>query len=157
MSEMDLKQRVAYLQGLAQGLQMNNQAPEGRVLTEVIGILSDMSTALYDLRDAQTELESYVEDVDEDLSAVEDDLYGDDDEAEPEAVEVTCPRCGTVLHVESVDGDDDSLDLICPNCGEVIYDTDDDLDYTTPDDDEQVGRTSGRPLGNESGQDHPRA
>ena len=145
MPEMDLKQRVAYLQGLAQGLQLNNQAPEGRILTEVIDILGDISGALDDLRDSQKELERYMEDVDEDLSTVEDDLYGEDDAPEAEAIEVRCHQCGTVLHVESMDGGDETLDLICPNCGEVIYETEDDLDYTTPADDETVDRGGARP------------
>lgn len=138
-TSMDLKQKVAYLQGLAQGLKLDTEAPEGRVLSEVIDVLAHVSRALYDLKDTQQEMESYLEDVDQDLSVVEADLYEDDDEAE--AVEVKCPNCGTVLHVERMDGDDDTLDLICPNCGEMIYDTDDDLAWD-PDEDRSEHQTS---------------
>ena len=144
---MDLKEKVAYLQGLAQGLKIDSEAPEGRVLNEVIDVLAHMSRAVYDLKGTQQEMESYLEEVDQDLSVVEDDLYGDDDDDEPEAVEVKCPNCGTVLHVERLGGDDDSLDLICPNCGEMIYDTDSDLDWAADDDRPENGSsaTTGAP------------
>ncbi|MCL5676370.1 MAG: zinc ribbon domain-containing protein [Firmicutes bacterium] len=158
MSEMNLRQKVAYLQGLAEGLQLDPQNKEGRILGEVIGLLSEMSEALYDLKGAHDELESYMEEMDQDLSVVEEDLYGEegddgdeDENEEPdlEAVEVKCPNCGTVLHLERRDGDaDDTLDLICPNCGEMIYDNDDDLVYSEDGDGESSegpGRAAGRP------------
>lgn len=144
LADMNLRQKVAYLQGMAAGLGLDPQDKEARILTQVIDLLSEISEALYDLKGSHEELESYVEDVDQDLSVVEEDLYGDDDEADAEVMEVKCPNCGTVLHLERLgsDDDDDTLDLICPNCGEMIYDTDDDLDYAG-DDDESTARTSG--------------
>ncbi len=138
LADMNLRQKVAYLQGLAAGLELDPQGKEGRILTQVIDLLSEMSEALYELKDSHAELESYLEDVDQDLSVVEEDLYGDDEGEEVEVVEVKCPNCGTVLHLERAGADDDTLDLICPNCGEMIYDTDDDLDYAE-DDDESTG------------------
>ncbi|MGE5589691.1 MAG: CD1247 N-terminal domain-containing protein [Bacillota bacterium] len=142
---MNLRQKVAYLQGLAAGLGLDPQGKEGRILTQVIDLLSEMSEALYELKGSHEELESYVEDVDQDLSVVEEDLYGDDEDADAEVVEVKCPNCGTVVHLERLGSgdDDDTLDLICPNCGEMIYDTDDDLDYAGDDDDEATGQTAG--------------
>lgn len=157
---MDLRERVAYLQGLARGLHLDD-SPQGRVLDELIGVLGSFADSVQGVRESQERLEEYLTEVDYDLSVLEEERYlgrredpsdasededdedddGDDEDDEEFAGyrEVRCPRCGQVLQVEAGEesGDDGQLHTICPNCGEVFYIEEDDYQHQ-PDDDEMI-------------------
>ena len=145
----DLRQKVAYLQGLAKGLQLGDSGHE-RLLGEIIGVLGNFAESVEGMRDSHRELEEYLMEVDYDLSALEEEKYlrqeahrededDEGDEGDETMHEVRCPRCGHILRVETGDGseDDGQLQVICPNCGEVIYTEDDDYEHE-PDDEEIV-------------------
>ena len=53
----DLTSKISYLQGLVEGLDLETTTKEGRILTNMIGILDDMAEAIKDLQDAQIELD----------------------------------------------------------------------------------------------------
>lgn len=125
MAVNDIRAQVAYLQGLAEGLDLDTGSPEGRVLSAMLDVLVEMA-------EAQTELAEYVEDVDYDLGAVEETLYGDDDDDDDQIVQflpsqaflldddgveiAVCPACGETLAASAGDVDGD-LDVVCPTCG----------------------------------------
>lgn len=112
----DIKERLAYLQGLANGYNLQDESKEGQILVEMLGVLDQMASTLMDIEETQTELESYVESLDSDLSELEGDFYGAD-----EVVEVRCPECGTDWEVEETGSNGtDALDLTCPGCGEPL-------------------------------------
>ena len=79
--------------------------------------MEELSAKLHDMGE-------YVEDMDDDLSAVEEAVFGeeddedDDDEDEDgddQYYEITCPKCGeTICFDDSLEGDE----LTCPACGE---------------------------------------
>lgn len=121
-----LKDKVAHLQGLADGIKLDRESKEGKVLSEVIAVLGDLAESVDELHHAQLEIEDYLEDVDEDLSVLENEIFGDQDE---ETVEIKCPNCGQILYLESGETDDQPVDLICPNCGEVVYATEGEYDF----------------------------
>lgn len=114
---MTLTEKAAYLKGLAEGLKLDETTAEGKVLAELLGLVSEMATELSELRE-------YVEELDDDLGAVEEDLYDEededyyDDEDEEDDTcfyEAVCPSCGeTLCFDESID----PTDITCPNCGE---------------------------------------
>ncbi len=120
---MTLTENAAYLKGLAEGLNIDDSKPEGKLLVKLLDLVSDMADSISDLEDECEELRSYIEEIDDDLAAVEDDLYEDEDDEEldededeeADFYEVTCPNCG-----EAVCFDDslDPEDLMCPACGE---------------------------------------
>ncbi len=147
----DLRQKVAYLQGLANGLQLGESGQE-RLLGEIIGVLGNFAESVEGMRDSHRELEEYLMEVDYDLSALEEEKYrrqearredeDEDDEGNEDDEsfrEVRCPRCGHILRVETGDGsgDEGQLQVICPNCGEVIYTEDDGYEHE-PDDEEII-------------------
>ncbi len=75
-----LLQKVAYLQGLAEGLGVDESTKEGKLLVAIIDTLEGFSDVLSDVIDDQIDLEEYVNFLDEDLADVEEDIYGDDED-----------------------------------------------------------------------------
>ncbi len=120
-----LKSKVAYLQGLADGIDLPVESKEGRLLNGIIDVLQDFADQLEGLEEAQEQLEDYVETVDEDLYALEEDLSECECDEE-DYVEVDCPGCGeTVMFHSNILEDDDIIEVTCPNCDEVVFVNDD--------------------------------
>ncbi len=131
----ELTDRVAFLRGLAEGMQLDDSKPESKLLLKMLDLLDEMAKDNDDLHKALDELNEYMESIDEDLSDMEEDIYGDmsdeedeededdDDEDEDEdekTVEYACPYCGEVMvfDVERFDFDEDYL---CPNCHKPLF------------------------------------
>ncbi|MCR4397422.1 MAG: phage terminase large subunit family protein [Firmicutes bacterium] len=116
MVDKNLCERVAYLKGLTEGLGLDQAGKEGRILGQVIDVMVDVARAVTSIEEKQVDIESRLDALDEDLAAVEDDLYDED----YDYVEIECPHCK-----ETICFDEDLLDeeseLCCPNCGGVIF------------------------------------
>ncbi|MEG6615883.1 CD1247 N-terminal domain-containing protein [Peptococcaceae bacterium 1198_IL3148] len=143
----DLRARVSYLQGLADGLDLHENGKEGKLLQGIIDVLTDFAEEIEELQIGQDQLEDYIETVDEDLYALEDEVYEEyDDEDEgfcdcgeecDEFVEVDCPNCGeTVMFDSDILEDSDTIEVICPNCDDVVFINDD--CYTSADEGEEL-------------------
>lgn len=140
----ELKERIAFLQGLAEGLELKQDTGEGRILGGILEILDEMTTEIEELADDYEDLEEYVGAVDESLGDLEDDYYddieykGDEDE---EYIEVECPECGEIVYFEEGALDEDGetiVEITCPNCGAVVFSTeDDDFEYEDYDYDDE--------------------
>ena len=124
---MEITEKVAYLKGLMEGMKIDTESNEGKILTAMADILEDIGLELEDLWNAQGELEDGLDVVSDDLEDLENVVYeewDEDDEDECECCgdeddelcyEVTCPECG-----DSICFDEDTLDsgsISCPNCG----------------------------------------
>ena len=120
-----LKSRVAYLQGLADGMDLPMQSKEGRLFNGIINVLQDFADQIEGLEEAQDQLEDYVETIDEDLYTLEEDLNECECDDE-DYVEVDCPGCGeTVMFHSDILEDEDIIEVTCPNCDEVVFVNDD--------------------------------
>ena len=154
-----VQERVAYLQGLANGLELEGTSQEGRMLVEIIDVLGAIAGEMEAGEESQSALESYIESVDDDLINLEDEVYGFDEDDLPgdgvvEYWELECPYCGVELEIEDDSGAEwGSLDLICPNCHHPIDDPERDLEPEI-DRDRLEGRESGghpAPFGSTTG------
>lgn len=117
----DLKQQVAYLQGLAEGLDISNDTKEGKVITKIIDVLEGMAVSIDDLKMQQSDIETYLESIDDDLNDLEEDFY-DDEEDETDYVEVKCPGCQDIVCFDAdILDDDDLVEVTCPRCNEVVF------------------------------------
>ncbi len=129
----DLRSKVAYLQGLAEGLDVEMTSAEGRILASMIDVLGEMADQVSDIAEAQDELAEYVEDVDYDLGALEESIFSDEDDDDEvsfvpeewvtereEGMEIlTCPQCGEALGAGF--GDVEShFECVCPACGTIV-------------------------------------
>jgi len=142
---MEITEKVAYLKGLMDGLEIDKSTKEGKVLTAIVDILDDVTSSVSDLETGMDMVTHQVDLLDEDLQEMQEDLYGededgcgcgceDDDYFDGELYEVTCPKCGDTVCV-----DEDMLDegeIGCPGCGETLeFDLDGILDELDDDED----------------------
>lgn len=122
----DLRARVAYLQGLVEGLDIESVGPQGRVLSEIVDVLDDMAETVTDVQDHQDEMADYIEEVDEDLSDLAGDVYleeeaGEEAGEEEELGELCCPHCGQTLALEAGDVNGrEGISVVCPGCGTMV-------------------------------------
>ena len=127
---MEITEKVAYLKGLAEGMELDTGKKEGKLLAAIIDVLDDLALELADLRDLQMELEDGLDAVSEDLEDVEDIVYDcdddfddededyEDEEEDEDCYATTCPTCEeTIYFDESILEDGE---VICPNCGEKL-------------------------------------
>ena len=120
---MEISEKVAYLKGLAEGLALDTETKEGKLIAAIIDVLDEMSIRFEDIDDNLVDLEDGLDAVSDDLSEVEEALYEMDDDDEElgddaEYFETTCPVCQ-----EEIVFDEDTLDsgeIRCPNCGEKL-------------------------------------
>ena len=128
---MEITEKVAYLKGLADGLGLDPETKEGKILIAIIDVLDDMALELEDMKDLQEELAEGLDVVSEDLEDVEDIIYDDydeddededeDDEDEDESEEcyvTTCPSCEEEIFFDETILEEG--EVICPNCGEKL-------------------------------------
>ena len=120
---MEISEKVAYLKGLAEGLALDTETKEGKLIAAIIDVLDEMSIRFEDIDDNLVDLEDGLDAVSDDLSEVEETLYEMDDDDEEldddaEYFETTCPVCQ-----EEIVFDENTLDsgeIRCPNCGEKL-------------------------------------
>ena len=126
MKMRELKSKVAYLQGLSSGMNLNPETTEGKLFHGIIGVLEEFANSFDQLEKSHEELEDYLETVDQDLTTLEEEFYGNDET--DDYVEVECPNCGeTVCFDPGILEDDAVIEIICPNCDEVVFVNDDNL------------------------------
>ena len=113
---MTISEKVAYLKGLADGLDLDKDpGKEGKLIAKIIDILEDVGLAVEDLEDeieaVGDELDALAEDVD-DLEMI---VYEDLEDGDGLDFAPGCGGCGM-----NVMDDDDFFEIECPSCGEDI-------------------------------------
>lgn len=136
---MDICEKIAYVKGLAEGLELDETTKEGKILSALIDLVGDITEEICDIEDACDDMSEQLDAVDEDLAAIEDDFYGDDDDCDcccdddDDLYEITCPNCNDTIYL-----DEDMIEeggIKCPNCGtDLEFDFDDDCDCRCGDD-----------------------
>lgn len=114
-----LYEKVSYLRGLCDGMEISEESKEGKLLSAIIDTLDEFADAIVEIAEEQEELSEYVDSIEEDLTEMEDEFY-DEDEEGLEFVELKCPSCGEEIEVDEDLLYDEEKDIVCPNCDEVI-------------------------------------
>ena len=145
---MTISEKSAYLKGLMDGLSLNTEADEGKMIAAIVDLLGDMAKRITDIEETTIAISDELDEIEEDLDAIEDFIldeeedFEDDDfedewdededieegfdfgDEETTIYEVEC-ACG-----EIIDFDEEVLEqgsMICPNCGETLeFSTEDD-------------------------------
>lgn len=128
---MTISEKVAYLKGLADGLDLDQEtSKEGKLIAKIIDVLEDVGFAVEDLEVEVEALADGMESMAEDLSDVETVIFDEEDEDEDENgccgscsalddddfFQIACPSCGADIVI-----DESVLDIgevTCPNCGD---------------------------------------
>ncbi len=116
-------ERVAYIRGLMEGLNLDENKDEVKVLNAMLDLLDEMASDLAGLDETVDEVAGQVDEIDEDLAALEDEIYGEeeddeDDEDDECYYEVTCPNCNETICLSESIIEDGKME--CPNCGELL-------------------------------------
>ncbi len=129
---MTLTEKVAYLKGLAEGLNLDKDAKETKLFEAMFDILEDMALTVNDIDEDLAAVEELVDCIDEDLDELEDIIYDDecdcdcgcgcDDDFDcdcgDELYEVECPSCGEAIYLDESMFDEEYIE--CPECGEKL-------------------------------------
>ena len=146
---MTISEKSAYLKGLMDGLKLDTESNEGKMIAAIVDLLGDMSKRMVDIEDTTIAISDELDEIEEDLDAIEDfimdeddeddwDEYEDDedyydpddeeDEEEPEEGFDFGDEDSTIYEVECacgniIDFDEETLEkgsIVCPNCGETL-------------------------------------
>ena len=148
---MTISEKAAYLKGLMDGLKLDTETAEGKMISAIVDLMGDVTRRLADVEETTIAISDELDEIEEDLDAIEDyildeeddedyddeDDWFDDEDFEDEdceegfdfgdedsiIYEVEC-ACGEVINF-----DEDTLEagsMKCPNCGEL-------LEFTTED------------------------
>ena len=152
---MTISEKSAYLKGLMDGLKLDTESNEGKMIAAIVDLLGDMSKRMVDIEDTTIAISDELDEIEEDLDAIEDfimdeddeddwdededeeDYYDpddEDDEEEPEEGFDFGDEDSTIYEVECacgnvIDFDEEVLEsgsIVCPNCGETLEFTFDD-------------------------------
>ena len=139
---MTISEKSAYLKGLMDGLKLNTESDEGKMIAAIVDLLGDLTRKVTDIEDTTIAISDELDEIEEDLDAIEDfimdeDFEEDEDDFEDEEwdedeeyeegfdfgdeettiYEVEC-ICGEVINF-----DEETLEkgsMTCPNCGELL-------------------------------------
>lgn len=146
---MTLSEKVSYLKGLADGLVLDENNKQDKLIGAIIEVLEDVALSIEEVECGCGEICDQIDAIDEDLAAMESDFYDDEDVCDGDCeacacdcadddceYEVECPKCHDLIYLT-----EDILDegeIVCPNCStklEFEFDSDEDLDQDMQDND----------------------
>ena len=141
---MTISEKAAYLKGLMDGLELDTEKAEGKMISAIVDLLGDVTRRLTDVEETTIAISDELDEIEEDLDAIEDYImdeeddddydYDDDDydfddddedydegfdfgDEESTIYEVEC-ACG-----EIIDFDEETLEagsIVCDKCGELL-------------------------------------
>lgn len=140
---MTISEKSAYLKGLADGMNLDTEKAEGKLIAGLLDLVSDIATTVETLDEDYSELADYVDELDSDLADLEELVYLEDEEdeclcdfddddydlGEYEDCDGECEGCCGCDDLDLEDEDDgDVFDLdsegmrciMCESCGDTI-------------------------------------
>ena len=140
---MTINEKAAYLKGLMEGLQMDTEKAEGKMIAAMVDLLGDVTKKLTNVEDTTIAISDELDEIEEDLDAIEDfimdedeDDYDDDeddfDDYDDEDFEEEGFDFGdedtTIYEVKCICGnviafDEETLEagsIVCDKCGETL-------------------------------------
>jgi len=122
---MTASEKVAYLKGLADGLDIDKESREGRLFMAALDVLESLAADVEDLEANTADLADAIDDIGEDMAYLEDLCIGnlEDEDEEMSGCSGNCASCGSECDCEA------EYEVVCPKCGETITVYEDDLDF----------------------------
>ena len=141
---MTISEKAAYLKGLMDGLNLDTEKAEGKMIAAIVDLLGDVTKRLKDVEETTIAISDELDEIEEDLDAIEDFIMDDEDDYDEEEedyeddewdededyeegfdfgdedstiYEVQC-ICGEVINFDEETLEEGSI--ICPNCGETL-------------------------------------
>ena len=150
---MTISEKAAYLKGYMDGLNLDTEKPEGKMIASIVDLLCDVTKRLSDIEETTIAISDELDEIEEDLDAIEDFILDEEDDydedyddefddfdednfddegfdfgdEETTIYEVKC-ACGNII-----DFDEETLEkgsIRCTECGEL-------LEFSLEDEDEE--------------------
>ena len=127
---MGISEKVAYLKGLMEGMNVDTDSNEGKLFRAIVDVLDEIALEVEDLTDEVMELGDGLDVISDDLSDVEDVVFDEDDyeelddeddedeDDEEECYATTCPECEEEIFFDDSVLEDGKVE--CPNCGATL-------------------------------------
>ena len=116
-----LTEKMAYITGLAEGLDIDETTKEGKLLLAIVDALADIADEIAEIEEIQDETQAQLDEVDEDLDALEGYVYDDEDDFDDDdEFGVECPACGDMIYLDPETLDSCGDKIVCPSCKEEI-------------------------------------
>ena len=116
---MNMSERVAYLRGLAEGMELDTEKKEGKLFFAVLDTLETAAAELAALRAENEALSEALDAVNSDLEDVEEIVFdGEPDGEGEECYATTCPACQETVYFDETVLDEGGVE--CPYCGEKL-------------------------------------
>ena len=154
---MTISEKSAYLKGLMDGLNLNTETSEGKMIAAIVDLLGDVTKRLTDVEETTIAISDELDEIEEDLDAIEDFILDEEDDYDDEEDDFDYEDEDDEDDYEDEDDSDEGFDfgdeettiyevvcacgniidfdeetlekgsIICPACGET-------LEFTTEDD-----------------------
>ena len=140
---MTISEKSAYLKGLMDGLKLDTEKAEGKMIAAIVDLLGDVTKRLTDVEETTIAISDELDEIEEDLDAIEDYILDEEDEddydddyeddfdededddeegfdfgdEETTVYEVKC-ACGNIINF-----DEETLEagsIVCDQCGELL-------------------------------------
>lgn len=115
---MGISEKVAYLKGLMEGMNLNADSNEGKLFLAIADVLDEIALEVEDLTDEVMELGDGLDVISDDLGDVEDIVYDEDEDDYEECYATTCPECEEEIFFDDSVLEDGKVE--CPNCGATL-------------------------------------
>ena len=77
---MTISEKSAYLKGLMDGLKLDTEKDEGKMIAAIVDLLGDMAKRVKDIEDTTIAISDELDEIEEDLDAIEDFIMDEDDD-----------------------------------------------------------------------------
>lgn len=115
----ELTNRASYLAGLADGLKLDTEKPEGKLIDEMLKLISEMAEEIEAIDDEQAFVADKMDEMEEVIDIIGENVFGDDED--DDLYTLVCDKCGA--EIDFTEDDLDELangEFVCPECGEEI-------------------------------------
>ena len=77
---MTISEKSAYLKGLMDGLKLNTESDEGKMIAAIVDLLADVTKKVVDIEDTTIAISDELDEIEEDLDAIEDYILDEEDD-----------------------------------------------------------------------------
>jgi len=143
---MTISEKAAYLKGLMDGLNLDTEKAEGKMIAAIVDLMGDVTRRLADVEETTIAISDELDEIEEDLDAIEDYILDEDEDDDDEdwddedewdfddededldegfdfgdpdttIYEVEC-ACGSIINFDEETLEEGSI--VCPECGETL-------------------------------------
>ena len=77
---MTISEKAAYLKGLMDGLNLDTEKAEGKMISAIVELLGDVTKRLHDVEETTIAISDELDEIEEDLDAIEDYILDEDED-----------------------------------------------------------------------------